>query len=447
MDKSTVESAPVERMLSRRDFIRYSTLLAAGTLTGCAVNPVTGKNQLMLMNVSQEIAVDRKNAPHQLSQDYGPVRDAALVRYVDRTGKAMAGRTHRPEMPYSFRPVAANYVNAYAFPGGSIAVTRGILLKLENEAELAALLGHELGHVNARHTAEQMSKGMVTQLLVMGAVEAVGAKMPGYRQVAEKLGMMGAGALLASYSRDNERQADDLGMQYMVKSGYSPEGMVGLMELLKEMSRHRSAPTDLLFATHPMGDERYRTAVQSARTTYGASRGLPLNRDRYMDSIAGLRAIRGAVERQQQGEEAMGKKRYREAEALFRQSLLTVPEDYTGLLLMTKCLMMQDRVGDALKYAEKARAVNRSEPQAHHLVGMANLRRKRFERAYEGFSEYERLLPGNPSTTFFKGYSMEGMGRRQQAAANYSTYLKEVNKGEKAQHAYRRLVQWGYLKR
>ena len=447
MDKPIVESAPAERMFSRRDFMRYSTLLAAGTLAGCAVNPVTGKNQLMLMNASQEIAVDRKNAPHQLSQDYGTVRDAALNRYVERTGRAMVSRTHRPEMPYSFRPVAANYVNAYAFPGGSIAVTRGILLKLESEAELAALLGHELGHVNARHTAEQMSKGMVTQLLVAGAVGAVGAKMPGYRQIAEKLGMMGAGALLASYSRDNERQADDLGMQYMVKSGYSPEGMVGLMGLLKEMSRHRAAPADLLFATHPMGDERYRTAVQSARTTYGASRGLPLHRERYMDNIAGLRKIRGAVERQQKGEEAMGKKRYREAEALFRQSLLTVPEDYTGLLLMTKCLMMQDRAGDALKYAEKARAVNGSEAQAHHLVGMINLRRKRFDRAYAGFSEYDRLLPGNPNTTFFKGYSLEGLGRRQGAAENYSRYLKAVNEGDKAKHAYGRLVQWGYIRR
>lgn len=444
-----METLPTEMMeakpITRRDFMRFSTLFTAGLLTGCAVNPVTGKSQLMLMNESQEIAIDRKNAPHQFSSDYGSVMDPALNRYVDRTGKVIAARTHRPNMPYSFSAVAANYVNAYAFPGGSIAVTRGILLQLDNEAELSALIGHELGHVNARHTAEQMSKGMLTQMLVMGAATAVGAQSPGYKKMAEQLGMMGAGALLASYSRDNEREADALGMEYMVRSGYSPEGMVGLMELLKEMSSHKASAADLLFATHPMGDERYRRALETARSGYGGARDLPLHKERYMDHTARLRAIRGAVERLQKGEAAMGKKRYTEAESYFRDALKTAPRDYTGLVLMAKCLLIQDRNADALRFAEKAMAMNPPEAQAHHLAGMAKIRQKRFGEAHADFTAYERLLPGNPNTTFFTGYALEGMRRRKAAADEYLRYLKAVNKGEKAQHAYRKLVEWGYI--
>jgi len=126
-------------------------------------------------------------------------------------------------MPYQFLPVNATYVNAYAFPGGTIACTRGILLNLDNEAELAALIGHELGHVNARHTAEIMSKNQLTAAVVGGVAMIAGSYDQNYGGLAAQIGMLGSGALLASYSRDNERQADDLGLEYMAKAGSAPK--------------------------------------------------------------------------------------------------------------------------------------------------------------------------------------------------------------------------------
>ena len=158
---------------SRRDFMKLTGVTAAGLALGCAVNPVTGQSQLMLVSEDQEIQLDRQSSPFQLSADYGLVRDSALSTYVSGVGMRLAGLTHRPHMPYNFRTVNAVYVNAYAFPGGTIAVTRGILLKLRSEAELAALLGHELGHVNARHTAQQASRGMIVQG-VLGGVRETG---------------------------------------------------------------------------------------------------------------------------------------------------------------------------------------------------------------------------------------------------------------------------------
>jgi len=147
--------------ISRRKFLWLTTMSIAGVMVGCAVNPVTGERQLMLVSEGQEVQIDRQHSPHQFSSDYGPLQDKAINNYINGIGQCIAANTQRPNMPYSFRGVNATYVNAYAFPGGSIAVTRGILLELDNEAELAALLGHEVGHVNARHTSEQMSKGML----------------------------------------------------------------------------------------------------------------------------------------------------------------------------------------------------------------------------------------------------------------------------------------------
>ena len=153
------------RQLTRREFMWLSSLAAAGYVFGCATDPVTGKKQFMLVSEDTEVQIDKQYSPLQFSSDFGEVQDSQLNRYVSQIGNKMAASSHRPHMPYSFRVVNATYVNAYAFPGGTIAATRGIMLSLDNEAELASLLGHELGHVNARHSAEQMSKGQLPRRL------------------------------------------------------------------------------------------------------------------------------------------------------------------------------------------------------------------------------------------------------------------------------------------
>lgn len=434
-------------MMTRRRFVLWSALAAAGWVTGCAVNPVTGESQLMLVSEQQEIDLDRRNSPHQFSADYGPVQDARLNAYLDRTGRRLAVLSHRPGMPYSFRVVNANYVNAYAFPGGSIAATRGILLKMDNEAELGALLGHELGHVNARHTAAVMSKGQLTNLVLGGVAAAAGAGGSRYGKLAAQLGMLGSGALLASYSRDNERQADALGMEYMVKAGYGPDGMVGLMDILNDMSRGHQSAAELLFATHPMSSERYQTAVETARSAYAADKGKPLYRERYMDHTAGLRRIKGAIETMQKGEAAMAAEKYTEAEGLFQTALKQAPNDYTGLVMMAKCHLARKKVDAAEPYLRTARQVYPLEGQAIYLDGFVKLSKKQYDAALSQFESYDKQLPGNPTITFFKGVAFEGQGIRKSAAENYYAYLQAVDQGSNAQYAYNRLVEWGYIKK
>lgn len=424
-----------------------SSLSAAGFIVGCAANPVTGKPQFMVLSEAQEIKIDNQNSPYQFSSDYGPLQDIALNNYIDQTGKTLSARTHRPHMPYSFRGVNATYVNAYAFPGGSIAATRGILLALENEAQLAALLGHELGHVNARHTAEQMSKSTLINLFVGGIATVAGTQSSGLGSLASQLGMVGAGALLASYSRDNEREADALGLEYMVRAGYNANGFVGLMDMLKRTSKYKPSAIELMFATHPMSDERYRTAVEAVHTQYRSSQSFPLYRERYMDHTAKLRKIKLTIETLQKGESLMAKGKFDDAEIHFLNALRQTPEDYAGLVMMSKCQLAQKQYAKAKSFAEKAKTVYPQEGQAYYLSGFAKIHQKEYASAYEEFNYYEKLLPGNPNILFFKGFSLEGMERVKESANEYYNYLQIVNQGKKAKYAYQRLVEWGYVKK
>ena len=428
--------------LTRREFLEGSALIAAGFVVGCAVDPVTGKKQLMLVSEDQEIQIDKQYSPFQFSADYGVTQDKSLNNYIDKVGKQIGARTHRPHMPYNFHVVNATYVNAYAFPGGSIAATRGILLKLEDEAELASLLGHELGHVNARHSAEQMSKGTLTQAVVGGISALAGTQGAVYGEMAAQLGSIGAGALLASYSRENEREADALGLAYMVDSGYGSDGFVGLMDMLNSLSKRKLSSAELLFATHPMSDERYRTAVRAVQTTYQSSRNRPLHRERYMDNMAGLRARKDAIEEMQKGEESLMHKKYSDADLHFRNALKKAPNDYAGLVLMATSQLVQKKWAVGRQYAGMAQKAYPQEAQAYHLSGFAKIQLKDYDAAYEDFVRYDELLPGNPNTTFFKGYAREGMQDYQQSAGEYQRYLQMVQQGQYAQHAYRRLKEW-----
>ena len=440
-----------ERKLNRRDFLWLasagSVAAALPVLTGCAVDPVTGEQQIVLMSEDQEKAVDKQQSPHQFSADYGVMQDPEVNAYLGEVGRNMAVRSHRPQMPYQFQAVNATYINAYTFPGGSAATTRGILVEMDNEAELAALLGHEIGHVNARHAAERQTRTVLTQAALAGVGVAVSASEYGsYSGLVTSLGGIGAGALLSHYSRDDEREADALGMEYMTKAGQNPQGMVGLMDMLRSESKHKPGAIERMFATHPMSDERYATASQRAGAQYKRHRGRPLNRERYMDSIARVRRMKPAIQELQKGDTLMNKEDYRAAEPHFEQALRQQPRDYAGLVMMSKCQIGLNNPEKARRFADEAKRVYPKEAQAHHVAGVSRLMRHDYSAAYADFKSYERLLPGNPTTVFLAAVSLEGARDKKGAAKEYYRYLRSVQQGDQAKHAYQQLKNWGYLK-
>jgi predicted Zn-dependent protease len=440
-----------DRTLTRRDFLRLASASTVSTLvpllSGCAVDPVTGEQQMVLMSEAQERAADREQSPHQFSSDYGIIAQQEVNDYVNRVGQDMARRSHRPGMPYSFQVVNASYINAYTFPGGSTAATRGILVEMDNEAELAGLLGHEIGHVNARHAAERATRSTLTGLAVAGLGVAVSSsRYSNYGGLVNSLGQVGAGALLAHYSRDDEREADALGMEYMARAGHSPEGMVELMDMLRSESKYKPSAIETMFSTHPMSDERYATAKARARSEYGDARGRSLERERYMDNIASLRRLKPTIDALQKGEKLMNKDDFRGAEPHVQEALRYTPDDYAGLVMMAKCQIGLERPEQARRFADRAKQVNPQEAQARHVDGVARLMQQDYAGAYADFKAYERLLPGNPNTVFLAAVSLEGARDRQGAAKEYYRYLKLSGQGAQAQHAYQRLQAWGYLK-
>jgi predicted Zn-dependent protease len=293
-----------------------------------------------------------------------------------------------------------------------------------------------------------MSKNML-----IGATVALGTavissseKYKHFAQIASLIGQVGSGMLLAHYSRNDERQADSLGMQYMTNSGNSPQGMVGLMELLNTLSKHKPSVIETMFSTHPMSSERYQSAKTAINTTYRSKNKLPLNRDRYMDNTAKLRRMKKSIEAMQQGEKEMGSKNFSKAERQFKKALKRTPKDYAALVMMTKCQIAREKPKQARKYVTLAKRLNPTEAQARNLSGVTNMMYNRFDAAHQDFAASERLLPGNPNTIFLQGMSLEGMQNKQAAAREYNRFLKINKRGDQAQHAQQRLRDWGYLK-
>ncbi len=447
--ESHIENQLIKNSLTRRSFLQLSTLASLsflGGLAGCAIDPVTGRKQLMLMSRDQEVAIDKQHSPFQFSSDYGVTQDKALNAYISDVGNRMLPVVHRKDMPYNFQCVNATYINAYAFPGGSIAVTRGILLELENEAELAALLGHELGHVNARHSAEQASKGTISGLLVSGLSVLASSQGAGLGSLTQQLGTLSQGLFLSKYSRENENEADALGHEYMTGAKYDSQGFVGLMNMLNSLNKSHGSSVQMLFATHPMSSDRLEKAVSRDRGQYTYTKDFSLQKDRYMDNTASLRQMKDAIVLMQEGEKHLAKEDYGKAESAFKSALKKADRDYTAHLLMAKCMLIQEKSGQALSHSKKAKQLYPQESQGYYIAGLASLAEKKYGQAEKDFARCGQILPGNPQVTFYRGYSLDKSNQKDPAAKKYMAYLKEINyaSNKYSQYAYKRLKAWGY---
>lgn len=219
--------------------------------TACAINPVTGKRELSLISEQQETALG-KETDNDIRKQYGFYDNPSLNEYIKRVGLTLTPHTHRPHLDYHFAVLDSPVVNAFAVPGGYIYVTRGILAMINSEAELAVILGHELGHVNARHSVRKLSQLFLIQLgLVVGsALSETFAKISGIASIGIQL-------LFLKFSRDDEREADALGVEYSRKSGYNPGEMINFftsLQKLGDLSGGKSLPGFL--STHPLTSER-----------------------------------------------------------------------------------------------------------------------------------------------------------------------------------------------
>jgi beta-barrel assembly-enhancing protease len=255
-----------------RPLVLVVLLLGVG---GCAVNQITGQEEPMFMSVPDEMALGSRMAPEIERALNGPIPDETLQRYVDRVGQKIAGVSQRPDWEYRYVAVEDTMINALALPGGHIYITRGLLEKLTSEAQLAGVLAHETAHVVARDSAVAMSKEMGLNALMIAAAAA------GRGEAAQMVSVTGYFMMLR-YSREDEQEADEAGMDYMVAAGYSPKAMVETMQMFQELDKVQ--PIEFL-STHPSPDNRIRYLGERVAAKYPETGSLKVGQDEFKTAM------------------------------------------------------------------------------------------------------------------------------------------------------------------
>ena len=274
-------------MSRRLVVVPLSSLLLAGGLllapSGCARNPVTGKNELSLVSESQEIEMGKQSA-QQVAQTIGYYNDPAVQQYVSQIGLKMAKASERPNLPWEFHVVNDASVNAFALPGGFIFVTRGLMTAINDEAELATVVGHEIGHVTNRHSVQQISKAQVAQLgLGIGSILS--------SDVARLAGVasQGLGLLFLKYSRDAENEADLAGFRYALNQNYDVREMVNVFKTLdRESQGAGGGRLPEWLATHPNPGARIQNTEQRLDTLHKDLSNAIINREQYLQHVQNM---------------------------------------------------------------------------------------------------------------------------------------------------------------
>lgn len=251
-------------------------------IVSCSRNPVTGKREFSIMSESQEVAMGKQYDPSIVAQ-FGRYDRPQMQSFIESKGKAMAAISHRPNLPYEFKVLDSPVVNAFAVPGGYVYFTRGIMAHFNNEAEFAGVLGHEIGHITARHSARQATRQTLAQVAIIGGMIA----SPEFRKFGD-VAQQGLGLLLMSYSRDHERESDKLGVEYSTKIGYDAKEMAGFFNTLKRLSDGQNMPT--FMSTHPDPGERHLTVGRLAAEAQKEqnSQNFKINRESYLKLIDGM---------------------------------------------------------------------------------------------------------------------------------------------------------------
>jgi predicted Zn-dependent protease len=261
-----------------------AAVVLIGLLSACATNPVTGRRELNFMSEAQEISIAQESDP-QIKQEMGVYNDPALQEYVTAIGMKMAKISERPNLPWRFTVVDVPAVNAFAIPGGGIYVTRGIMPFLDTEAELAGVLGHEIGHVTARHSAQQYTRQISGQV----GLVALGIFVPAARPIGELTGQA-LGVLFLKYGRDDELQADGLGARYESTLGWDPAAVPGFLSTLGRLDEaagdRRGVPNWL--STHPDPLSRVKDIQPTVAELKAKGASFATNRDALWQRIDGI---------------------------------------------------------------------------------------------------------------------------------------------------------------
>ena len=436
-------TSPVYLSFSR--FLRLS-FVCVGLLwlSACAMNPVTGRNELALMQVTpaQEVQLGMRAYPAAIQQMGGEVPDLQLQGYVQQVGKRVAIVGHRPEFEYQFRVVNQPAPNAFALPGGYIAITRGLLARLENEAQLAAVLGHEIVHVTARHAVQGLQRGALTQLAVSLLGQTTGNQQ--YGSLAMQAGQVGAQLLENSFSREQERESDRIGIDYMVAAGYDPRGAIGLQEVFLRMENQQQEDwLNNLFRTHPFSKERLASNRRYIETRYtgitGSSKSY-LGKDAYQKAIRyvletepGYQLYSQALTQESSGQSNL-------AIQTLHEALKFAPQEALIHTAIGLAYLRQEDLLSARRYFRQAIELDSDHYQSQMGLGYVHLKRKEFPSSVRFLKRGVDLL-ATTQGVYLLGEAFMGTGQLQDAAESFRAVVDADRNGRLGQAAQKRLAE------
>ncbi len=419
-----------------------TAVLVTLVLAGCGVNPVTGERELRLISQSEEIAIGEEHyGPTQQSLG-GPYNaDPELVEYVRRIGHRVAEQSGRPGLPYEFAVLNDSIPNAWALPGGKIAINRGLLLAMENEAELAAVLGHEITHSAARHGAQRIERGVVLQ----AGVAVAGLATRDHELHALIVGGAGLGAVLISqkYSRNAELEADYHGTRSMAAAGYDPAGAVTLQEKFVQLADAGDRGwLDGLFASHPPSDERVeanRRTARELRDKHSDEFPHGLGVERYASHTRRLHETQDAYAAYDEGRRALADGDAARALVLADRAVLAHEGEAAFHALRGAALVRLDRDDEAAGALDRALSLNDGYFAIHLERGLLAEQRGEWRLARSHLERSNQLLPNAPAH-FTLGALAERRGDGDAASRHYRAAAQsDSGYGRRAREALVRL--------
>lgn len=393
----------------------------------------------MSMPVSEEVRLGQQSYGQALQTMGGIYPDAALNAYVDRVGQRLARHSHRPELKFTFKVVNDSAPNAFALPGGFIAVSRGLLINMENEAQLAAVLGHEIGHVTARHSLQ----GMQRSTLIGATVSLIGglASQTSYADLVGQVGGVTANLIDKRYSREQESESDLLGIDYMVAAGYSPQGAVQLQEIFYRKIENGQNPDWLsgLFRSHPFSKERLqanRQYVSGKYTSTPARDGL--NPGSYQAAMKPLEQTREAYQLYDQARELEGQGTVEAAIVTYHKAMQKAPDQALLQNALGMAYLRKEDLVPARRYLIKAVNLDGDYYQSRMGLGYIELQNKKAREAATNLERSLKLLP-TLQCAYLLGEAEEQLGNLPKARELYQAVAQADAGGKLGQSANARL--------
>ncbi|MGB9822193.1 M48 family metalloprotease [Thermodesulfovibrio sp.] len=403
----------------KKKFFKFFIFFLPFLLFACIqeIDPLSGKKVYTLLSTEQEISIGHQIIASAINENDGLYPDREVQNYIRGIGEKIASITPR-KVDYRFYVVNSSEINAFALPGGPVFITRGILLKMDKESELVGVLAHELGHINARHHAKFLEKtyGMNILLNILG----IALHESKYAGAVMSLAQVSSGLLQLKFSRDQENEADSLGVKFSYQAGYDPEGLLSMFEKFKAMQKGGNVEW---LSTHPLPDTRIKNVQQMISRQYPDSYRLKQDSENFHRIQSILRSTKESYDYVERAKKYIKFHNYSEALSLLDKAIAVYGSNqaYTYRALVNLNLK---RYSEAINDANRAIQLDSLYFYPLLIKGVALTHTGRWNESINTLEKAKKLVSENPDTYYYLGVDYQAVGNRAKAIENLSTALQ-----------------------